>query len=87
MQAQAQYTPNPNAVKFVADQSLFEGSRSIHGKKGDDMSHPLLKGILALDGVESIMAYDDFVSVNKSEPANWEELEPAILDVFISYNK
>ncbi|TDQ42100.1 NifU N-terminal domain-containing protein [Aureibacillus halotolerans] len=85
MKATAQYTPNPNAVKFTAEEQLFEGAKSTHGKAGDDISHPLLKQILALEGVDSIMAYGDFVSVNKVDAASWDTLEPAVLDVFATY--
>ncbi|WP_096189432.1 NifU N-terminal domain-containing protein [Evansella halocellulosilytica] len=75
-------TPNPNAMKFTANQVLFEGSGSASFKKGDDTDHPLAKELLALEGVDNIFGFQDFVTVNKEMDADWDSLLPKIEEAF-----
>lgn len=74
----ADVTPNPNAMKFTTDQVLFEGSGSASFKKSDDTDHPLAKELLALDGVDNIFGFQDFVTVNKEPDAEWDALVPKV---------
>lgn len=76
-------TPNPNAIKFTAANKMFEGRLS--AKKGDQIEHPLALQLLALDGVDNIFGYEDFITVNKTLDANWDELLPKIKKVFYDY--
>ncbi|MFB4162824.1 NifU N-terminal domain-containing protein [Alteribacillus sp. JSM 102045] len=80
MEVQAQSTPNPNAVKFTADQVIFDGSTSL--KKGDDTDHPIAKALLQIEGVDNIFGYNDFVTVNKTMDAEWDDLMPKIQQAF-----
>ncbi|WP_416151293.1 NifU N-terminal domain-containing protein [Salipaludibacillus sp. HK11] len=75
-------TPNPNAMKFTANQVLFEGSGSASFKQGDEVEHLLAKELLALDGVDNIFGYQDFVTVNKEMNADWDSLLPEIQAAF-----
>ncbi|PYZ93550.1 scaffolding protein [Salipaludibacillus keqinensis] len=75
-------TPNPNAMKFTANQVLFEGPGSASFKKGQDTDHPLAKELLALDGVDNIFGFQDFVTVNKEMGAEWDSLLPEIEAAF-----
>jgi len=75
-------TPNPNAMKFTANQVLFEGSGSASFKKGADTDHPLAKELLSLEGVDNIFGYQDFVTVNKEMGADWDSLLPEIQKAF-----
>ncbi|MFC7393116.1 NifU N-terminal domain-containing protein [Scopulibacillus cellulosilyticus] len=73
-------TPNPNAMKFTAAKKMFDGR--VIAKKGDQVSHPLASKLLAVDGVDNIFGYEDFVTVNKTFDADWEDLLPKIEEVF-----
>ncbi|WP_280769304.1 NifU N-terminal domain-containing protein [Salipaludibacillus daqingensis] len=75
-------TPNPNAMKFTANQVLFEGSGSASFKKGDDTDHALAKELLGLEGVDNIFGFQDFVTVNKEVGADWDALLPEIQKAF-----
>lgn len=75
-------TPNPNAMKFTANQTLFEGAGSHSFKKDQETDHPLAKELLALDGVDNIFGFQDFVTVNKEPDADWDELLPKIEAAF-----
>ncbi len=77
-------TPNPNAMKFTANQVLFEGTGSASFKKGDEPDHALAKELLALEGVDNIFGFQDFVTVNKEVDADWDSLLPKVEAVFTS---
>ncbi|QDI92084.1 scaffolding protein [Salicibibacter halophilus] len=80
MNVQAEPTPNPNAMKITADQTIFESSTSL--KKGEETDHPVAKKLLGLEGVDNIFGINDFVTVNKTEDANWDDLLPQIEQAF-----
>jgi len=71
VEVRAEPTPNPNAMKITANKVIFEGSGSASFKKGDSPDHPLAKELLAIDGVDNIFGYQDFVTVNKVIDAEW----------------
>ena len=73
-------TPNPNAIKLTANTKLFDG-RYI-AKKGDNVDNSLAEQLLAIEGVDNIFGYEDFVTVNKTSEASWEQLYPQIEAVF-----
>ncbi len=75
-------TPNPNAMKFTANTQLFE--ERLIAKVGDSVDHQLAAELLAVDGVDNIFGYDDFVTVNKTFDASWDELLPKLQAVFES---
>lgn len=75
-------TPNPNSMKFTANQAIFEGDGSVSFRKGQDTDHALAKELLALDGVESIFGYQDFVTVNKEMSAEWDGILAKVEEVF-----
>ncbi|QKS71786.1 NifU N-terminal domain-containing protein [Paenalkalicoccus suaedae] len=78
----ADVTPNPNAMKFTANKVLFEGSGSASFKQGDEPELPLAKELLALEGVDNIFGFQDFVTVNKLPEADWDTLLPKVHETF-----
>ena len=75
-------TPNPNAIKFTANTTLFQDR--LIAKKGETVDHKLASELLKIEGVDNIFGYDDFVTVNKTFEASWDELLPKIEAVFQS---
>ena len=70
----AESTPNPNAMKFNCSVKVVErGSLSVRNAEAAK-EQPLAKAIFAIDGVESIFAVNDFVTVNKKPDASWQQL-------------
>jgi hypothetical protein len=79
-----QPTPNPNAVKFVLGRPAVPegGSRSYYSRE-QAAADPRAAAIFELDGVASVFMVADFVTVTKTEEADWGALiEPvrAVLD-------
>ena len=76
----AERTPNPNSIKWVLGQTVAEGvaSASFSDAVAADVS-PLASPILAIDGVEAITLGPNFVTVSKTEGAEWTELAAPIV--------
>lgn len=77
-------TPNPNAMKFTTTKALFDGRISY--KKGDQAENELASQLLQIEGVDNIFGYQDFVTVNKTLDANWDNLLPQIQEIFENYS-
>ena len=74
-----QGTPNPNAAKFTVDRILVEGGASkSYFDRESATDDPLASALFALDGVDSLLIADDFVTVSKTPPTTWDSLAPQI---------
>ena len=74
MFVQTQETPNPNSLKFIPGKKV-SSIGSVELTKKEDTNNDLLKNILSINGVESIFLGDDFLSINKNEKPNWEDIK------------
>lgn len=79
-------TPNPNALKFVADHHLFSGEKSYPLYPGETSEYPILNDLLALEGVIHVFGFQDFVTVNKDESLSWESLLPQVEAILKAYD-
>ena len=69
-------TPNPNALRFSLDVSL---PGTISAGQGDAAgAEPLAAAILGIDGVVSVFATADFVTVTRAPGANWDDIVPSV---------
>ena len=77
-----QGTPNPNAAKFTIDRTLVEGGASVSYFDPDTArDDPLARKLFQIDGVDSLLIAEDFVTVTKSPTAAWDDLVPKIENV------
>ena len=73
--AEIEYTPNPNAVKFVLKEPLTQfGIVRSFASAEDAVGNPLAERLFALDHVISVFMADRFVTVTQDGQANWHEL-------------
>ena len=84
MFVQIQETPNPNSLKFIPGKKV-SSIGSVELTKKEDTNNDLLKNIFSVNGVESIFLGDDFLSVNKNENINWEELKHIVISFINEY--
>lgn len=74
LEVRVEGTPNPNAAKFVLDRPLIgEGGRSYfdaESARGDSLAERLF----AVRGVRAIFMVEDFITVTKTEEAEWEDV-------------
>ena len=74
MFVQTQKTPNPNSLKFLPGK-IISNADSMEFFKKDIIDNRLIRNILSIDGVESMFLGSDFLSVNKREDTDWEDIK------------
>ncbi|MEQ6375457.1 NifU N-terminal domain-containing protein [Bacillaceae bacterium S4-13-58] len=82
MSINVETTPNPNAMKFTSDSNFFEGDGSVSVMKGQTSDYTIMNELLALDGVDNVFGYQNFITVNKGFNADWDQLLPQIEAIF-----
>jgi len=81
VQVMPEGTPNPNAVKFTLDRPATEKRNETFRAGSDPADSPLGAAIFALDGVTNVFITANFVSVNKEDGADWDDLVPDVTAV------
>lgn len=70
-----EYTPNPNAMKFVLDQALTLGGRT---RQFNDLEStegvPLAEAIMQIEHVESLYFAGQWLTVTQDGGADWHQL-------------
>jgi hypothetical protein len=76
-----QGTPNPNAAKFVLDRPVpGDGSRSYFDAESAAEDR-LAARLFALDGVRALLLVDNFITVTKTDGADWDGLVHDVQDI------
>ena len=80
MFVQTQITPNPNSLKFLPGKRVSNsGTFEINDK--NKTTNDLVRSILSINGVTGIFLGEDFLSVNKKEDSNWEDIKHIIISL------
>ena len=80
MFVQTEITPNPNSLKFLPGKKVSNsGPYEITNK--EDMKNELVRNILSINGVEGIFLGQDFISVNKNEKIQWDEIKHIVISL------
>ena len=84
MFVQTQKTPNPNSIKFFPGRKVsLSGSYEIINK--NESNNELIRNILSINGVTGIFLAEEFLSVNKKEGINWDDLKHIIISFINEY--
>ena len=71
-------TPNPNSLKFLPGEKVsLSGPVEFTEKK--QTTNELVRNILSINGVKGIFLSDDFISVNKNDEKDWEDIKHIII--------
>ena len=80
MFVQTELTPNPNSLKFLPGKKVSKsGSYEITNK--NDINNELVRNILSVNGVEGIFLGEDFISVNKNDAINWDDIKHIVISL------
>jgi len=80
MFVQTEITPNPNSLKFLPGKRVSNiGILEITDK--DETDNELVRNLLSVNGVEGVLLANDFISVNKSQKIDWEEIKHIIISL------
>ena len=81
---QTQITPNPNSLKFLPGKKVsMDGPFEILNK--NNTNNELVRNILSINGVIGIFLSEDFLSVNKKEEIDWQDLKHIIISFINEY--
>ena len=71
---QTEATPNPNSLKFLPGK-LVSNNGSFEITKKEETDSELIRNLLSINGVVGVFLGADFLSINKSEDINWEDIK------------
>ena len=80
MFVQTESTPNPNSLKFLPGKKVSNNG-SFEITKKDNINNELVRNLLSVNGVEGIFLGEDFISVNKIDSINWEEIKHIVISL------
>ena len=80
MFVQTEITPNPNSLKFLPGKTVSnQGSFEI--TKKDETNNELVRNLLSINGVEGIFLGQDFISINKYDDIEWDEIKHIVISL------
>ena len=80
MFVQTEITPNPNSLKFLPGK-VVSNHGSFEVTKKDETNNELIRNLLSVNGVEGIFLGKNFISVNKYDDIDWEEIKHIIISL------
>ena len=80
MFVQTEITPNPNSLKFLPGK-IVSNQGSFEITKKDQTNNQLVRDLLSLNGIEGIFLGKDFISVNKYDDIEWDEVKHIIISL------
>ena len=70
-----EFSPNPNAMKFVLDFFLIKDEQIFEFKNQEEaQDSPLAASLLAFEYVESVFFMHNFITINKKTAIDWYEI-------------
>jgi len=82
---QTESTPNPATLKFLPGQTVLEaGTADFPTAEASDKS-PLATRLFGVQGVRGVFFGNDFVTVTKTDDAEWDHIKPSILGAIMEH--
>ena len=66
-------TPNPNALKLTLNRTIAAQGKTYRGDPAA-ADVPWARALLSIPGVIGVYGVNNFISINKSPEANWQEI-------------
>jgi len=80
MFVQTETTPNPNSLKFIPGK-VVSNSGPLEVTKKEEINNELVRNLLSINGVKGIFLGTDFLSINKEEKTNWEDIKHIVISL------
>ena len=80
MFVQTEITPNPNSLKFIPGKPVSNNG-SFEIIKKEEANNELVRNLLSINGVTGIFLGTDFLSINKSENIDWEDIKHIVISL------
>lgn len=82
---QTESTPNPATLKFLPGQTVLDLGTADFPSLAAAEKSPLARRIFAAGGVTGVFMGNDFVTVTKTDAAEWQHIKPAILGAIMEH--
>ena len=76
--ADIEFTPNPNAKRFVLKEALTHGLARSYERAEQAVDDPLARDLFAIAHVTNVYYVDRYLTVTQDGQATWSELERAL---------
>jgi Fe-S cluster biogenesis protein NfuA len=80
-----EFTPNPNTLKFVVNQTLLEKGAANYTESAGAGNSPLAQKLFTVPGVAGVMIGRNFVTITKGDEGDWEKIHQASVDTITSH--
>ncbi len=77
---QTEITPNPNSLKFLPGKAVSP-NESFEITQKNDTNNELVRNLLSVNGVEGIFLGGDFITINKYDDIEWEEIKHIVISL------
>ena len=74
MFVQTEVTPNPNSLKFLPGKAV-SNLGSFEVTKKEEIDNELVRNLLSINGVTGKFLGADFLSINKKQEINWDDIK------------
>ena len=78
-------TPNPATLKFLPGQAVLGDKTADFPDADAALISPLAETLFGLEGVARVFLGGDFVTITKTDEADWQALKPQILGLLMEY--
>ncbi len=82
---QTETTPNPLTLKFIPGVTVMEDGTAFYTDESAATHSPLALALFAVTDVRAVFLGSDFITVTKSESAQWDIMKPALLTTIMEY--
>ncbi len=76
---QTEATPNPATLKFLPGQAVMRSGTANFTDAASAANSPLALRLFEIEGVDGIFLGGDFVTVTKTDEAQWDVVKPRVL--------
>lgn len=78
-------TPNPATLKFLPGQTILGDQTADFPDADAALISPMAEALFGLEGVSRVFLGGDFVTITKSDDADWQSLKPQILGLLMEH--
>jgi Fe-S cluster biogenesis protein NfuA len=82
---QTEATPNPNTMKFLPGRDVLGDKTAFFTDSNNAKASPLASALFVLADIRAVFFGGDFITVTKTESANWDVLKPQVLTTVMEH--
>lgn len=73
---EVQLTPNPNALKVTLNRPVTDGPPKTFTSAAEAVGDSTAQGLFAIEGIVRVFMTANFISITKTDDADWTEIVP-----------